>query len=153
MEEDVWSPFKQFKRSGNSIDRLLWVALQRSGTSEDSTCSGHIQMAKRVKRENSRALFVWRLNVIKFIDIGGSSDQQRFGDKFPAGLVWLSWESCLIRRHLLQCREIFTFQVNQGYAGLVRLANFFRCHVISFSFWQHKVWLTMLSRGLSSQVE
>lgn len=83
----------------------------------------------------------------------GSSDHQGFGDKFPAGLVWVSWESCLIRLHLLQCREIFTFQVNQRHAGLVRLASFFRCHVISFGFWQHKVWSTMLSRGISSEVE
>ena len=39
------------------MNRLLWVALQTGGTSEASTCSGHIQMAKKVKRENSQALF------------------------------------------------------------------------------------------------
>ena len=35
---------------------------------------------------------------------------QRFGDKLPTGLVWISWESCLIQCHLFQLQEISTLK-------------------------------------------
>ena len=55
---------------------------------------------------------------------------QRFGGKLPTGLVQISWESCLIRCHLLQFQEIFTFRSPDDGAGPFRVWCFLQvCHM------------------------
>ena len=36
---------------------------------------------------------------------------RKFGDKLLMGLIWISWESCLLIYHLLQFQKIFTLRL------------------------------------------
>lgn len=77
-------------------------------------------------------------------------------NKLPTGLVWISSESCLIRCHLLQFWEIFSFrssdnvQIQSGFGTFLYVS----CESKSLlGVWWHKGWLTVRDRGLSSEVE
>ena len=82
---------------------------------------------------------------------------QRFGGQVPRGLVGVSWESCLIRCHVLQFWEICTFRSPddvQASQGLVpSLSVSCESKSIFLGVWLHKGWLAVLDRGLSSKVE
>ena len=52
---------------------------------------------------------------------------QRFGNKHPTGLVYISRESCLIRCHLLQFWKIFTFMSPDDMQFQSGFGTFFRC--------------------------
>ena len=56
----------------------------------------------------------------------------------PAGLVWISWESCLIRCHLLQFWEIFPFRSQNVWC---------ECRSLFPGVWQYKCWLAVPDRG------
>ena len=55
---------------------------------------------------------------------------QKFGKELPAGLVWISWESCLIRC-LLQFQKIFTF----------RSPDDMWVQSVSGTFWRDVTWI------------
>ena len=78
-------------------------------------------------------------------------------DKLPAGLIWISWESCLIRYCLLQFREIFTFRSPEDVQVQSECGASFRCvvnpRVVFLGVWWHKGWLVVLDGGLSSDAE
>ena len=56
----------------------------------------------------------------------------------PAGLVCISWESCLIRCHLLQFWEIFPFRSQNVWC---------ECRSLFPGVWQYKCWLAVPDRG------
>ena len=80
---------------------------------------------------------------------------QRFGNKLPTCLVWISWESCLIRYHLLQLQEIFIFrslgdlQVQLGFYAFFRCVTWIQESIL----WSLVDWLAVPDRGLSSKAE
>ena len=48
---------------------------------------------------------------------------RKFGDKLLMGLIWISWESCLLIYHLLQFQKIFTLRLPNDPAQVPQLAD------------------------------
>ena len=72
-------------------------------------------------------------------------------------MVYISWESYLIRCQLLQFWEIFTFRSTDGCQFESKFCAFFRC-VCEYKslfpeIWWHKGWLSVPDRGLTSEFE
>ena len=75
----------------------------------------------------------------------------------PTGLVWISWENCLIRCHLFQFQEIFTSRSQddvQVQSGLL-LSLGVSCESKSLFpwAWWHKGWLTVPDRAFPARLK
>ena len=105
--------------------------------------------------------FLSKAHVIKIIDTGDHLKHlatiRGLADKLSTDLIRISWESCLIRCHLLQFQKIFTFRspdVVQVQSGLV-LSLGVSCeskHLFPWAWW-HKGWLAVPDRAFPARLK
>lgn len=77
-------------------------------------------------------------------------------EKKNTGLVQTSWESHLVRCHLLRFQWIFIFRSPDGVQALSESGVFLRCCVNPSLFpevWQHKGWLAAPDEDLSTEIK
>lgn len=74
-----------------------------------------------------------------------------------SGLVWLSWESCLLQLSSPSVPKNLYFQVTSQCAGdqdlVLSLDVTHESKSLLLGVWQHKDWLTVPDRGLFNGVE
>lgn len=81
---------------------------------------------------------------------------KKFGHTLTSGLVWIGWERCFIRRHLLQSQEILPSgqqMIYRSYWGLVLALDVSReSRRLLPGIWWHKGWLEAHDRCFPTDI-